>query len=315
MNSHYAMIGMAAVVDDYPLCYEATNEKGFSAAGLNFVGNAVYFPPEEGKDNITPFECIPWLLGQCASLSEAREKLKNLNFAKIDFSEKLPLSQLHWLVADKTGSVVVESTENALQVCENPVGVLTNNPPFDMQPFNLNNCRVLSDRTPENHFAPDIALDRYSNGMGGMGLPGDYSSMSRFVRAAFVKMHSLCGEDEQSSVSQFFHILASVAYHRGCVLIHEGQYEITQYSCCCNTDKGLYYYTTYENSRVTCVDMHKTDLDNSTLSRYDLVKDAQFLMQNWICAFEPLAFAGQPRGLYYDVNERHGIVSTAASIK
>ncbi|MBQ3224064.1 MAG: choloylglycine hydrolase [Clostridia bacterium] len=280
MNTHYAMIGMAMVVDDYPLYYEATNEKGLSVAGLNFVGNAVYFPPQEGKDNITPFEFIPWILGRCENIAQAKELLGRLNMTDIRFSEQYPLSTLHWMIADRDDCIVVESVAEGLKVYENPVGVLTNNPPFPLQLFNLNNYRALSHSTPQDTFAPGLSLERYSNGMGGMGLPGDLSSMSRFVRAAFVKMNSFSGESESESVSQFFHILGSVAQRRGCVHIHDGKFEITQYSCCCNTDKGIYYYTTYENSQISCIDMHKEDLDGSALSRFALVRGQQFFCQN-----------------------------------
>ena len=280
MKQHYALIGMATVVDAYPLYYEATNEKGLSIAGLNFVKNAVYFPEQEGMDNIAPFEFIPWILGQCETLAQVKEMLSRLNMTSIHFSEQLPLSTLHWMISDRNGSITVESVADGLKVYDNPVGVLTNNPPFPMQMFNLNNYRVLSHCTPENTFAPGLDLDRYSNGMGAMGLPGDLSSMSRFVRASFTKMNSFSGEGESESVSQFFHILGSVAQQRGCVHIRDGKFEITEYSCCCNTDKGIYYYTTYENSRISCVDMHREKLDGDKLSRFALVRGQQFFFQN-----------------------------------
>lgn len=280
MPSHYAMIGMATVVDDYPLYYEATNEKGLSSAGLNFPKNAVYFPEQPGKDNITPFEFIPWILGQCANLAQTREKLARLNMTQIHFSQQFPLSPLHWMISDREGSIVVESTKEGLQVYDNPVGVLTNNPPFALQLFNLNNYMALSHNAPENYFAPQLDLERYSIGMGAMGLPGDLSSMSRFVKAAFTRLHSFSGESESESVSQFFHILASVEQQRGCVHVHDGKFEITVYSSCCNTDKGIYYYTTYENSCISCVDMHRENLDEQSLARFPLIKSQQFFRQN-----------------------------------
>lgn len=280
LRSHYAMIGMAMVDQDYPLYYEATNEKGLSVAGLNFPQNARYFPPQEGRDNIAPFELIPWLLGQCATLAQAKELLSRLNLVQINFSDRFPLSPLHWLIADREGSVTLESTETGLHVYENPVGVLTNNPPFDMQLFSLNNYRALSHNQPENSFAQQLDLPLYSNGMGAMGLPGDLSSMSRFAKATFTKMHSFSGESESESVSQFFHILTSVEQQRGCVHVRDGKFEITVYSSCCNTDRGVYYYTTYENSCISCVDMHKENLDGHTLARFPLIKEQQIVRQN-----------------------------------
>ncbi len=280
INKHYAIIGMAYVSDNYPLYYDAINEKGLGMAGLNFPKNAKYKDEVDGKDNVAPFEFIPWILSQCATLSEAKELLNKINLVDINFSEQLPVSPLHWIIADKNSSVVVECVLEGLKVYDNPVGVLTNNPCFDMQMFNLNNYMGLSIEQPSNNFSKKLNFDVYSRGMGALGLPGDLSSASRFVKATFTKMNSLSKDDELESISQFFHILGSVEQQRGCVHMGNGQYEITIYSSCCNLDKGLYYYTTYENSQITCVDMHKENLDSKDLINYELVKGQHILMQN-----------------------------------
>lgn len=280
LESHYAMIGMATVVGGYPLYYDSTNEKGLSMAGLLFAGNAVFQPEAEGKDNVTPFEFIPWILGQCADLKETKALLEKINLVNIPFSEELPLSPLHWMISDREGSITVEAVQEGLKVYENPVQVLTNNPPFDMQMFNLSNYRNLSTDNPENLFAKGLELKTYSRGMGAMGLPGDLSSQSRFVKVAFTKMNSLSGDSESESVSQFFHILTSVEQQRGLVHMGEGKYEITIYSSCCNTDKGIYYYTTYENSQITGVDMHRENLDGDSVVTYPLITGQQIRMQN-----------------------------------
>lgn len=280
MNNHYAMIGMATVMDGYPLYYEATNEKGLSMAGLNFPGNAAYLPPCPGKKNITPFEFIPYLLGQCANISEVRAHLQNLNLVNVPFSEALPLSPLHWIIADRKASITVEPMAEGLRIHENPVGVLTNNPPFDYHLYNLRHYLNVSVDPAVSRFSENFKMTPYSNGMGGIGLPGDFSSASRFVKAAFVKLNSLSGESEEESVSQFFHILSSVAMPRGSVRIRPGEYEITLYSCCCNVDKGIYYYSTYDNSRIIGVDMHREDLNGSAPVCYPLMKSEPLQIQN-----------------------------------
>lgn len=280
VSSHFAMIGMAHVADNCPLYYEAVNEKGLCMAGLNFVGNAVYFDPREGKDNIAQFEFISWILCQCTCVREARTMLRKINIINVPFNDRLPVAQLHWIIADKEEAVTVESAEEGLKVYDNPVGVLTNNPPFDKQLFNLNNYMQLTAGNPQNTFARGLELNRYSRGMGAMGLPGDLSSQSRFVRAAFVKMNSVSGEGEKESVSQFFHILNSVDQQRGCCVLEEGKCEITIYTCCCNADKGIYYYTSYDNHRITAVNMNKENLDSEELVRYTPVAEEQILEQN-----------------------------------
>lgn len=275
---HYPMIGMATVVDGYPLYYEATNGAGLSMAGLNFPKSAVYRPEQDGMDNVAPFEFIPWILGQCASVCDAEEKLKRINLVNISFSDTLPLSPLHWMISDAERSIVVEPMVEGLRIHKNPVGVMTNEPPFDYHLYNL---------THNLNLSPDPATDRsgmdlkpMSNGMGGIGLPGDYSSASRFIKAAFVKSNSVCSSSEEGSVNQFFHILGSVAMPRGAVRMKKDQYEITRYSCCCNTSKGIYYYTTYENPQICAVDMTLEDLDGSQLICYPLIERPQIYLQN-----------------------------------
>lgn len=257
-KQHHALIGMAAVVDGYPLYFEATNEKGLSMAGLNFPGNAHYQPYDPGKENVAPFELIPYLLGAHGSVDELVKHLQTINIVHWNFREDLPVSPLHWLISDRERSVVLECTKDGMKLFENPHGVLTNNPTFDYHLMNVQNYRGLHE---------GALTDRdYSLGMGAIGLPGDFSSASRFVRAVFVREKSVCDGSEKQSVNQFFHILRSVAMPNGCVLTPGGEYEYTRYSCCCNTDTQVYYYTTYFNSSIRSVDLHKVDLQSENLS-------------------------------------------------
>nr|MBQ8243771.1 choloylglycine hydrolase [Oscillospiraceae bacterium] len=280
LNRHYAILGMAHVREAYPLYFDGVNEKGLAMAGLNFVGYARYRDPVPDKDNIAQFEFLPWLLAQCASVAEARERLARINLTAAPFCRDLPAAQLHWLLADRREAVTIEAGEEGLRVWDNPVGVLTNNPPFEEQLFRLNDYMHLSPREPENRFSKKLPLHAYSRGMGAIGLPGDLSSQSRFVRGAFVKLNSLSGTAESESVSQFFHILGAVSQPRGCCDLGGGKQEITLYSSCCNTDKGIYYYTTYDNHQITAVHMHREKLDDAALIRYPLIRGEQIRMQN-----------------------------------
>lgn len=280
VKSHYAIIGMAHVADDYPLYYDAINEKGLGMAGLNFVGNAGYADVSADGNNVAQFEFILWILCQCETVAQARELLAKTNLVGTPFNNLLPSAQLHWIIADKDGAITVECMGGVIKIHDNPMGVLTNNPPFEEQMLMLNNYMGLSPKQPQNTFSDKLNLRTYSRGMGALGLPGDLSSMSRFARVAFVKSNSVSGESEEESVSQFFHILGSVDQQRGCCEVDIGKFEITLYTCCCNATRGIYYYTTYDNHQITAVDMRRTNLDGNTLTRFPLLTGEHILYQN-----------------------------------
>lgn len=270
IDTHFAIIGMAHISKGYPLYYDAMNEKGLCMAGLNFTGNAVYRKPIYEKSNIAQFELIPWILGKCQAVEDAVKLLKNTNVTDDSFSENLPVSELHWIVADKNRTVTVEAVSDGLRIYENPADVLTNNPPFDKQLFSLNNYMHLSPHNPENLFSDKITLSKYSRGMGAMGMPGDLSSQSRFIRGAFTNLNSIKCKTEDESVNQFFHILNTVEQVKGCCILENGKYEFTAYTSCCCADSGVYYYSTYSNRQICAVDLFKENLDSKNLIGYTL---------------------------------------------
>ena len=265
LKTHYAIIGMATVINNFPLYFDATNEKGLSMAGLNFPENADYKPFHEKLNNITPFEFIPYILGKCKNIYEALEEVNKINLVNMNFSENLPLSPLHFIISDRAKSLTVESVKDGLKIYENPVGVLTNNPTFDYHLMNLNNYMTLNEGKCENKFSDELKFNNYSLGLGALGLPGDFSSPSRFIKATFVKYKSKLGSSEKENVNQFFHILNSVAMPKGCVLVRDGEYEYTRYSSCCNVDKGIYYYKTYDDFNIKKIDMNSFDFNTNEL--------------------------------------------------
>lgn len=279
-SRHNAMMGMAHIANGIPLYYEAMNEHGLGMAGLNFVDYAHYSQPRGDKINLPPHEFIPYILGLCKDLSEARGLLANINLIDRGFSKELPTAQLHWIIADKSGALTVESTSHGFNVYENPVGVLTNNPEFPQQMLQLNNYMNLSAKPPKNNFCSGIELHAYSRGMGAIGLPGDLSSESRFARVAFFKSNSVCDEGENAGVTQFFHILGGVDSPRGCCDLGNGQYQITRYTCCCDCLRGIYYYTTYGNHRISAVNMRRENLDGDKLRVFPKIEGESIDYQN-----------------------------------
>lgn len=279
MPSHHALIGIAYINQGTPLYYEATNEYRLSMAGLNFPGNAVYHPLNPDLYNPTPFELIPWILGQSKSVTEAKTLLQNSNILAEPFNNQLPLTPLHWMISDSQRTIVAEPMSDGLKIYDNPIHVLTNNPPFPYHLDNICNYLNLTTAEPVNRFHADLQLHPYSRGMGAMGLPGDLSSSSRFIRAAFTLHNAKKERSPVDAVTQFFHILGSVEQQEGCVQTAHGL-EKTIYSSCCNTTKGIYYYKTYGNSRITAVDLWKENLDETKLIAYPLVFSQDIAIEN-----------------------------------
>jgi len=279
MTNHYAMIGTAVQCEGYPLYFDAVNEKGLAMAGLNFPGLASYVKKENDIGDVASFELILWVLAQCETVQQAETLLSGCRITDEAFNEAMLPSPLHWIISDKEKSVTVEQTCKGFYLYDNPVGVLTNAPSFDMQMFYLSRFMSVTNQEPTNRFSPNIELVADSRGMGGLGLPGDLSSTSRFVKACFTAHNSVFGETEEEKVHQFFHILHSVFQQKGSVCVGE-DYEMTQYTSCCNTCKGIYYYTMYYNSEIQAVDLFREDLESSRLIVYDMQKSCHIRLQN-----------------------------------
>ena len=278
IRSHYAMIGMGALVDGYPLYFDAANEHGLYIAGLNFIGNAKCLPMAIGKINLAPYELIPYILSRCTSVSEAEYELKRISLTDIPFRADMRLAELHFFIADTRSAITVEPDSDGLKVYPNPVGVLTNNPPFPIQLFALNNYMSLSNDAPDNRFAPSLNLERYSFGMGAIGLPGDLSSTSRFVRAAFHK-HNSSGRDALADV---MHLLSTVAMPQGSVRLG-CRFERTEYTSAVDLERLVYSYRMYESPNTYAVKMREENLAGQDLVCFDIKKEQEPIYCNGPC--------------------------------
>ncbi len=240
---HHAIIGMAYVVDGYPLYYDGANEQGLSMASLNFTKSAVY----SSKKGVCVHELIPYILSNCKTVAEAKELFKSTPITDTPFNDNLQTAKLHFILYDKTDCVVVESTKDGLEIYDNPTYVLTNEPTFDIHLKNIKDCNTI---------------------------PGDWTSESRFIRAAYVRAHAVSGD-----VTQFFKILESVAMVDG-VVPKNNAFMKTQYSSCIDTESLIYYYKTYSNSQVTAVKLNSVNLNSTNLICYPLIWDNKEYAQN-----------------------------------
>ena len=245
------IIGAAIVIGGFPLYFDGMNDCGLCMAGLNFVGNARFFPRREGRVNLAQYQLIPYILSACGSAAEAKREFGRINITPERFAPDMPPAELHWLVADKDCAFTAECTEDGMHIYENDIGVLTNNPPFSYHAHNLANYMSLSAAEPQNLFGGP-ALRPYGAGFGAIGLPGDFSSSSRFVRAAFMRANAPAGLTGENAVSQFFNILGSVNVTRGACRTPSGDF-YTQYSCCMDATEGVYYIATHACRSLTAV--------------------------------------------------------------
>ena len=272
-RTRYRLMGMAVVMEGRPAYYEAMNDRGLAMAALNFPESAVYHPYQPGMDNIALCELLPWVLGQAENLAQAKALLERLNICN---PEGLPTAPQHFMLGDRTGTLVAEPVAEGLKLYDNPFNVMTNEPPFPYHMWNLRNYRNLTREPGENRFSRSYALDSYGVGMGSLGLPGDASSASRFVRAAFNLENSVWGEEKKQRISQFFHVLDSVAMLPGPVLTKVRRVDLTTCSCCMDLEDRVYYYTTWGNRRITAVPMDLAQPGEERLVRVPLRMEEDF---------------------------------------
>lgn len=244
IREHYAIMGMGICAEGFPLYYDAVNEHGLAMAGLNFPGCARYNEPDNTKENVTTFELILTILGKCKNVSEAEKLIADINITSIPFSDRYPATPLHWMMADKARSAVLECDERGMKLYTETAELLTNSPSYDIQLFNLSNYMSVSPKSPKNRFSDRLPLCAYSFGMGGIGLPGDFSSMSRFVKGAFLLHNSPEFKSKNDAAAHFYRLLYSVAMTKGAVQT-EGGNEFTQYTSAIDLDKLIYSFTSY----------------------------------------------------------------------
>ena len=266
--SHYAMIGVGVVVDDYPLFADAINEKGLSIAALNFPFNAKYYEYNSHKKNLATYELILYLLATCINLKQVKEKLDGINLLDEDFNSSIKLTPLHFLISDKNSSIVLETTKDGMTVYDNKFNILTNNPPFKYQIEYLSNFDKLTNQSADPTTISLSSQLFYSYGSGGYGLPGDYSSSSRFIKANYVKKYLIPSNEELENVRSAFSVLDSVYMPYGSIKTALG-YEHTLYTTIYNSSKGILYYKTYENPNINEVLISKYDLDGKNILKFD----------------------------------------------
>lgn len=261
-SSKYALIGMGIVAEGTPLYFDCGNEAGLAVAGLNFPGYAQYEDaPVQGKRNIAAYEFPLWVAMSFQSVDEVESALKETVIVAKPFNEKYPVSMLHWIVGDKDRSIVVEYTENGMEVFRDDVDVLTNQPGFGWHRENLRNYMNVDSGMPDSVNWQDAKMKPFGAGSLMRGLPGDYYSTSRFVRAAYHNTHYPAQSTESENISRLFHTLASVAMIDGASQMSDGNFEKTIYTGGFSSATNTYYFNTYEDSAIRSVRLEDYGVD------------------------------------------------------
>lgn len=276
-KNKYAILGMGTMFADYPTFADVMNEKGLAIAGLNFPKYA-HFPKEkvDAKTNIPVYDFPLWLLSNFATLNEVKSQIEDLVLVDEPIIDGVPTAPLHFIITDKTGeSIIVEQTQDGLKWFENPVGVLSNAPTFDWHLTNLSQFADL--RYTKNIGATicDYKLTPHGQGDGLMGLVGDFSPASRFVRTCVLRDATL-RNCKNINKQQFFHILNNVAMVDGSVITPEGKNDITQYTSCMDLDNLVYCYNTYNSMGVNVINMGNLDLNSNEIKSFGYVDEFVF---------------------------------------
>lgn len=262
------VLGMGIVIDNYPLLSDGFNQFGLAGAGLNFPNNAKFFPYDKHKINISPYELLPYILRNFKSVKEVKSYLNKVNFLDKSFSNTLPLAPLHYIFADKNESIVVESSYKGLVIYDNQFDVLTNNPDFEYHKNNANRYLNLTNQYPTNKI-PNLKLEADSVGFGSMGLLGDYSSSSRFIKAFYLAKFVNLPKEDSKKIATFINCLTSLSFIQGVCKSVKGEFERTLYSSCMDLTNLTYSYKTECGLSIHSINMDEPSLDS--LKIYDLL--------------------------------------------
>ena len=271
MKTKYAVLGMGLFYENHILFCDGVNEKGLSCLMLQLSKFSTWSHKiRKDKVNIAPYDVAFWVLSNFSTISELMEGLKQLNIVALPDDQTALSTEIHWLVSDTSGqSIVIERTRDKLTVYNNKVGVLANSPTFDWHLNNLDCYINVKSEQPEETKWGQQMLSPYSNGFGTIGLPGDFSSPSRFVKAAFLRNHVNVGEGDESAISECFHILDNFVVPRGVVETPKRkECHLTKYSACLCLETQLYYYKTSSNQQIQVIDLNKENLDAKGLKLF-----------------------------------------------
>ena len=255
-TAQYGYVGLA--VEREAFVAEGINEAGLAAGLFYFPGYGKYesFDPVQKEHSIADLQLVSWILGQCKTVDEVKEELQKVRVVAI----YPQASTVHWRFTDVSGrQIVLEIIDETPVFYENKLGVLTNSPGFDWQMTNLNNYINLKAGTVAPVDWNGTALRSPGIGSGLLGLPGDITPPSRFVRAAFMVSTAPNLKSADETVLYSFKILNAFEIPIGLEEENKanpiGLLSATQWSSATDMTNGVIYYKTMNNARIRSVDL------------------------------------------------------------
>ncbi|HHL0970766.1 TPA: choloylglycine hydrolase family protein [Bacillus cereus] len=277
-----AVVGMGINFGGRVMMADGVNETGMTCATLYFPGFATYSSHvDSNKTNVAPFDFVTWSLTQFNSVEELRKSIDSIAFIDVPLPILGVTPPLHWILADKSGEcIVLEPTADGIKVYDNPIGVMTNSPEFCWHLQNLRQYIGLKSQP----FAPtewgDVPLSAFGQGSGSMGLPGDFTPPSRFVRAAYGKQNIQGIENEEEGISAIFHILSNCEVPKGAVITEDGILDNTIYTSAMCMESGTYYYHTYDCRQIIAIHLFNEDLDTAEIKTYPFQRKQKIFYEN-----------------------------------
>lgn len=255
-----------------PIVADGLNEKGLACGAFYFPGWAKYEStiPQDQANTISNLDFVSWVLGNFATVNEVRDVLKDTKVIGVVYAPWGIIPPLHYFIADKTGNkAVIEYVDGKLNFYDAPFGTITNAPSYSWHMINARNYIGLQ---ALNHPSVKIAgedFSQFGQGSGAIGLPGDFTPPSRFIRASFFNQVVLNGKDGLEQVKRAFKILNQFDIPKGAVReIEKGKeiYEETQWTSAADLSGGLYYFHTAASRVIRSVDLKTLDLDAKKIS-------------------------------------------------
>lgn len=272
-----SVYGYVGIYTEYePFVVEGVNETGLSAGLFFFPQYGDYAPYDSTQNDKTlcDMQFVSWVLSQFSSIDQVKEALGKIDLVTLNHK----IGAVHWRIAEPDGRMVVlEVVAGVPHFYENTLGVLTNAPGFPWHMTNLNNYINLEPGSAPDHvLKPGITLQPLGHGSGMLGLPGDFTAPSRFVRAAFYQTTSPVWDNGFETVVQAFHILNNFDIPIGSqhqkADIPKGMPSATQFTAATDQTAMKFYYRTAWNCNIRCIDLKKIDFKSVRYQSHPLDK-------------------------------------------